>query len=185
MGAIGGGIASFGAGAVYTMMAAGAGVAYATNGLDGLASYGAGMMGAMAGAYGTGYVAKNWNGWLPDRTSTEAFGQSEKKVNLQLAVNQGETIQLDTNVITCTERTTWDYIKEWLITPMGGKVEGTPKVSGMGTCGCEWVRTGFAEDCYAGGKYLFSRPVNTIFTTGKTAITVGGASRIKGTSINL
>jgi RHS repeat-associated protein len=182
MGAIGGGIASFGAGAVYAMMAAGAGVAYATNGLDGLASYGAGMMGAMAGGALANYAVKNWSTSNQNMNNTgssatnTSWQQNEKKVNLQLAVNQGETIQLDINVITCTERTTWDYVKEWLITPMGGKVEGTPKVSGMGPCGCEWARTGFAEDCYAGGKYLFSRPVNTIFTTGKTAITVGGAS---------
>ncbi|MDD5008374.1 MAG: toxin TcdB middle/N-terminal domain-containing protein, partial [Syntrophorhabdaceae bacterium] len=107
-GLLGGIGAEYGASAMqwagYGVMAAGGGAAYASGGLDGLAYYAAGMLGAMAGAYGAGYVAKNWNRWFPDRTSTEAFAQSEKKVIYDLTQGGEEFLRMSGDV-------------EWRVTP--------------------------------------------------------------------
>lgn len=72
----------------YGVMAAGGGAAYASGGLDGLAYYAAGMLGAMAGAYGTSYVAKNWNRWFATELSPQKAGQ---QVTDGLVVSQSET----------------------------------------------------------------------------------------------
>jgi hypothetical protein len=69
LGAVTGGLSSYGAPAVYGMMAAGAGAAYAQGGLDGLVNFGAGLAGAFIGAYAASqFVPGPTGGWnIPDQ----------------------------------------------------------------------------------------------------------------------
>ena len=99
-----------------------------------------------------------------------------EKTTIDLTVRNDEIVQTETRIIQCTERTTWNYVKEWLITPLGGRVDGNPRVAGVGRCGCEWLRTGVVEDCYSGSKYLFTRPVEAYIRSGVTMETFGAAT---------